>query len=133
LGLARGEIPKFFSRRVIKGKRVWKRLWVANSRQGREESQDSSGRRGKEGPGSVTEPPARWVGVTLLEYNVPVIGSNSTSPSSNVNRPTYVCDNKFIFRALDIMMHYIHLLEMEDSSSIYTWKEKCEMHHFINM
>ena len=39
------------------GKCVWIKLWVANSRSGREESQDSSGRRGKEGPGSATEPP----------------------------------------------------------------------------
>jgi hypothetical protein len=31
-GLARGEIPNLFPRQVLKGKCVWKRLWVANSR-----------------------------------------------------------------------------------------------------
>jgi hypothetical protein len=69
----------------------------------------------------------------LLEYNVLVMGVDSTSPSSNVNNPTYIFDNRFIFGALDRMMHYKQLLEMEDSSSIYTWKEKCEMQHFVNM
>ena len=28
--------------------------------------------------------------MTLLEYNVPVMGTDSTSPSSNVNGPTYI-------------------------------------------
>jgi hypothetical protein len=45
-----------------------------------------------------------------------------------VNDPTYIFDNKFVFWALDRMMHYI-LVVMEDSSSIQNWKEKCELKH----
>jgi len=68
----------------------------------------------------------------LIEHNVPIMGLDSTSPSSNANNPTYVFDNRFVFEALDRMMHY-KIISMEDSSSVYTWKEKYEIQHIVNM
>ena len=56
----------------------------------------------------------------LIEYNVPVMGTNSTSASSNVNNPTYIFYYKIlVLWALDRMMHF-KLVAMEDSSSIYS-------------
>jgi hypothetical protein len=34
--------------------------------------------------------------IALLDYNVHVMGIDSTSPSSNVNSPTYIFDNIFV-------------------------------------
>ena len=68
----------------------------------------------------------------LLEYNVLVMGVGSTSQSSNVNNPTYIFDNMFIFSIFDRLMHY-KLVAMEDYSSIYIWKEKCELKHEDNI
>jgi hypothetical protein len=60
--------------------------------------------------------------MALLEYNVPIMGIDSTSPSSNVNNPTYIFYNRFIFSVFDRMMHY-KLVAMEDSSSIYSGRK----------
>jgi hypothetical protein len=38
--------------------------------------------------------------MTFLEYNVPVMDTNSISPSSNVNNPPYIFDNIFVSRYL---------------------------------
>jgi len=70
--------------------------------------------------------------MALLEYTFPVIGTDSTSPSSNVKNPTYIFDNKFIFSVFDRMMHY-KIVEMEDSSSIYSWKERHELNNEDNI
>jgi hypothetical protein len=64
--------------------------------------------------------------MALLEYNVPIMGIDSTSPSSIVNSPTYIFDNIFIFSIFDRMMHYKHDAK-EYSSSLNNWKEKCEL------
>jgi hypothetical protein len=70
--------------------------------------------------------------MALLEYHIFVMGVDSTSPSSNVKNPTYIFDNIFIFSVFDRMIHY-KLVSMEYSSSIYSWKEKCELKHDDNI
>lgn len=52
--------------------------------------------------------------------------STSTSLSLNVHIPTYNFDNKFVFLVNDRMIHSKQVA-MEDSSSIYIWKEKYEL------
>jgi hypothetical protein len=54
----------------------------------------------------------------LFEYNFLVMGVDFASPSSNLNSPTNFFDNIFVFGALDRMIHYRQLLEMEDSCNI---------------
>lgn len=60
-----------------------------------------------------------------LLYNIPIM-VDSTSPSLNVRSPTHNFDDIFIFSVFDRMMHY-KLVSMEDSSSFYNQKEKCEL------
>jgi hypothetical protein len=69
---------------------------------------------------------------SIIDIIPPKMGPDSTSPSSNVNIPTCIFDNKFIFSIFDKMMHY-KLVAMEDYSSIYIWKEKCELKHTDNI
>ena len=62
-----------------------------------------------------------------LHYNFPIMGdSTSTSPILKVHSPTYNFDNRFIFSIYNRMLHYKQAV-MEDYSSIYKWKEKCEL------
>jgi hypothetical protein len=63
--------------------------------------------------------------MTILEYNVPVM-ANSTSSSLNEHSPTYIFYDRFVFSIFDRMMQH-KLVAMEDSSSIYNWKEKFEL------
>jgi len=56
--------------------------------------------------------------ITLLQYNVSVMGDDSTSPSSNANSPTYIFNKGFVFSIFYRLMHY-KLVAMGDSSSIY--------------